>query len=162
MTNLVDGFDANTVEPQSFEPLPVADYTVILEESEEKATQKGDGKYLNLKFKVIDGEFKNRYLFDRLVLDHPNPLTVQIARGKLSALCRAVNVLKPKDSAELHNIPLLVKVTQRRREDTDEMTNDIKAYKPLVRGDAHDSEEKKIAPSDKTEAKSSAAPWKKK
>ena len=33
---------------------------------------------------------------------------MKIAHGELSAICRAVGVMQPKDSIELHNLPLLV------------------------------------------------------
>ena len=34
---------------------------------------------------------------------------VKIARGELSAICRAVGVMQPRDSVELHNVPLEIK-----------------------------------------------------
>jgi hypothetical protein len=53
---------------------------------------------------------------------------VQIARGELSAICRAVGVMAPNDSVELHNLPFLVTVKCKKREDTGEMTNEVKGY----------------------------------
>jgi hypothetical protein len=35
---------------------------------------------------------------------------VEIAQGTLSAICRAVNVLNPQDTSDLHNRPLVAKV----------------------------------------------------
>ena len=52
------------------------------------------------------------------------------ARSELSALCRAVGVLQPRDSVELHNIPLLLTVKLKKREDTGELTNEVKGYEP--------------------------------
>ena len=66
--------------------------------------------YETLGFEVIDGQYKGRKLWDRLVLQHPNSETVRIARGTLSAICRAVKVMTPKDSVELHNLPLIISV----------------------------------------------------
>jgi hypothetical protein len=53
---------------------------------------------------------------------------VQIARGELSAICRAVGVMAPKDSAELHNLPLTITVKQKKRDDTQEMANEVTAW----------------------------------
>ena len=36
--------------------------------------------------------------------------------------------MQPNDSAELHNLPLVIKVRLKRRDDTDELTNEIKGY----------------------------------
>ena len=53
---------------------------------------------------------------------------MQIARSELSAICRAIGVMQPKDSIELHNLPLLVTVKCKKRDDTGEITNEIKGY----------------------------------
>jgi hypothetical protein len=55
-------------------------------------------------------------------------MAVQIARAELSAVCRAVGVLAPNDSVELHNLPLVLHVKCKRREDTGEITNEIRGY----------------------------------
>ena len=77
---------------------------------------------------MIDGPYKNRLLWSRLNLDNPNAQAVQIAQGELSAICRAVGVMQPKDSIELHNLPLLITVKCKKREDTGDVVNEIKGY----------------------------------
>lgn len=128
MANL-NGFDARNVEPMAdLEAIPAGKYLAVITESEMKSTKNGNGSYLELTFQVIEGEFKGRNLWSRLNLDNPNQLTVQIARGELSAVCRAVGVMQPKDSCELHNIPLLATVKCKKREDTDDIVNEVKGY----------------------------------
>ncbi len=124
------GFNAHTVEPnESFDPIPAGEYLCVIVNSEDKATKSGNGSYLELEFEVIDGPFKGRKVWDRLNLDNPNELAVKIARATLSAICRAIGVMEPKDSCELHDYPLLVKVRQEKRADTDEPSNVIKGYR---------------------------------
>ena len=53
---------------------------------------------------------------------------VKIARSELSAICRAVGVLQPKDSTELHDLPLVISVKCKKRRDTDEVQNEIRGY----------------------------------
>ena len=128
MANL-NGFNATEVEPTtSFDPLPAGKYLAVITESEMKPTKSGTGSYLQLAFQVLEGQFKNRILWARLNLDNPNQLTVQIAKGELSAICRAVGVLQPQDSCELHNLPLIVTVKCKKREDTGDIVNEIKGY----------------------------------
>ena len=123
------GFDANQVEPSAdFEPLPAGKYEAVITESEMKPTKSGTGHYLQLTFQVIEGEFKNRFLWARLSLDNPNATAVQIARAELSAICRAVGVMAPNDSTELHNLPLAISVKCKKRDDTGELTNEITGY----------------------------------
>jgi hypothetical protein len=124
------GFNANTVEPsESFDPIPAGEYLCVITASDEKPTKAGNGSYLELEFEVIDGPYKGRKLWDRLNLANPNELAVKIARATLSAICRAVGVMEPKDSCELHDLPLFVKVRVEKRADTDEPSNVIKAYR---------------------------------
>jgi len=125
----LNGFNANEVEPNtSFDPLPAGKYLAAITASEMKATKAGDGSYLEIEFTVLEGQYKERKLWDRLCLNHSNPQTVKIARGNLSALCRAVGVMQPTDSVELHNLPLVITVKVKRREDTGELTNEVRGY----------------------------------
>ena len=125
----LNGFDANTVDPTTeFEPVPAGKYLAVIVESEMRATKSGDGHYLELKFQLLEGPYKNRMLWSRLNLDNPNPQAVQIAQAELSAICRATSVLQPKDSIELHNLPLLITVKCKKRDDTGDVVNVIRGY----------------------------------
>jgi len=122
-------FNANDVEPTTpFEPLPAGKYLAEISASEIKPTKSGNGNYLELEFTVLDGPCRGRKAWDRLCIDHPNELTQRIARGNLSAICRAVGILQPRDSVELHNLPLSINVRCKKRADTGEITNEIKGY----------------------------------
>jgi len=125
----LSGFDAREVEPAvGFDPIPAGKYVAVITESEFKPTRSGVGRYLQLTFQIVEGEHKGRLLWARLCLDHPNAQTVRIARAELSAICRAAGVMAPKDSVELHNLPLVITVGQKKRDDNGEFTNVIKGY----------------------------------
>ncbi len=122
-------FNANDHEPSTaFEPLPAGKYIAEITASEMKPTNAGNGSYLWLEFTVLDGPQKGRKAWDRLCINHPSAKTVEIARGNLSAICRAVGVLQPQDSAELHHIPLFIHIKCKKRDDTGEINNEIKGY----------------------------------
>src|SRR5262249_1185469 len=123
------GFDANQIEPTP-DPVPAGRYIATITKSEMKATKARTGEYLELTFQILEREFKTRLLWARLNLNNPNAQAVQIARAELSAICRAVGVLAPHDSVDLHNLPLVIIVKCKRRDDTGEMTNEVKGYKP--------------------------------
>ena len=128
MANL-NGFNAATVEPsQDFDPIPAGKYLAVITDSERKPTKSGTGQYLQLSLQILEGPYKGRYVWARLNLHNPNPTTVQIARQELSAICRAVGVMQPTDSVELHNIPLIITVKLKKREDTGELTNEVRSY----------------------------------
>lgn len=149
----LNGFDATNVEPSAgFDPLPAGKYVAAITTSEMKPTKNGKGEYLLLEMEVLEGPFKGRKLWDRLTLKHPNTQTVEIARGRLSAICRAVNVLRPRDSIELHNLPLVVSVGIKTREDNGEPTNTVKGYAKRDTTSA--------APRQATAAAGGTPPWK--
>lgn len=128
MANL-NGFNATEIEPTtSFEPLPAGKYVAAITESEMKPTKSGSGSYLQMTFTILEGEYKNRVLWARLNLNNPNATAVKIARSELSAICHAVGVMQPRDSVDLHNLPLVITVKLKKRDDTGELTNEIKGY----------------------------------
>lgn len=123
------GFDANKVEPATpFEAIPAGKYVAMVTSSEMKPNKAGTGRFLELCFTIIEGEYKNRLLWGRLNLENPNQLATKIAQAELSAICRAVGIMAPNDSVELHNLPLTIRVKCKRRKDTDEITNEIGGY----------------------------------
>lgn len=122
-------FNANEVEPNvGFDAIPAGKYQAVIIESEMKSTRNGNGQYLELTFEVIDGEYKGRKIWSRLNTNNPNPQAVKIAKGDLSAICRSVGVMVPRDTVELHNLPMGIDVTCRKNPDTGTITNDIKSY----------------------------------
>ena len=122
-------FDASQVKPAtSADPLPAGKYIVAITASDRKTTKNGAGEYLEFELTVLDGEFKGRKAWDRLCISHSNAQTVEIARGNLSAICHAVGVMHPKDSVELHNLPLVIRVICKKSDETGEIRNEIKGY----------------------------------
>ena len=129
MGGSLQGFNAQEVDPNfNFEAVPAGKYLAIVEASEWKETKNKTGKYLELQFQIIEGDFKGRNVWARLNLDNPNETAVKIARSELSALCRAVGVLTPNDSQDLHNLPVLITVKCVKRPDNGEMSNEIAGY----------------------------------
>ena len=124
-------FNASEVEPsKEFEPIPAGKYIAVITDSEMKETRAGTGRYLQLEFEITDGEFAGRKLWARLNIENQNAEAVRLARADLSAICRSVNVLTPSDSADRHNLPLVIKVHCRKDRNTGEITNDIRGYEP--------------------------------
>ncbi len=159
MANL--NFDANEVEPSNdFEPIPSGKYLAVITDSEMKPTKAGTGQYLQLAFQIIEGEYANRMLWVRLNLDNSNATAVQIARSELSAICRAVNVLVPQDSTDLHDLPVVIHVRLKRRDDTGELKNEIKGYTARNSGDTPQHVATSAPSNAPAAAKATSAPWK--
>lgn len=127
------GFDAKQVEPNQFDPIPAGEYDAVIVNSEVKTTAKGDGRYIKLQLQILNGQFQNRVLFDNLNLWNPNQKAVEIARGTLSSICRAVGVLTPRDTSELHGKPLRIKLKVEKSDEYGDQ-NRVAGYKPRQAG----------------------------
>lgn len=106
------GFNAESPENNTANVIPAGEYEAIIVSSEKKDTKKG-GQYLNIEFQVTKGPQQNRKHFEKLNIWNSNEQAVAIAKGTLSKICRAVGVLKPVDSSELHNKPMIIKLAVR-------------------------------------------------
>lgn len=125
----LQGFNANQVEPaQSREPVPAGWYKAVIMESEEKPTKAQTGSYLQMTLEVIEGEHAGRKVFERLNLNNPNATAVEIAQRTLSSICRAVGVMTPRTSQDLHDKPLMVKVKVKPAKDGYDANNEISEY----------------------------------
>ena len=122
------GFDASKYEPQSsFDPLPAGWYECYIANSERKPTKAGTGEYIQLELEIMGPTHAGRKVWDRLNIINNNDTAVQIALAMLSSICRAVGVMNPEDSAELHNKPLMVKLNISKDEQYGDR-NEVKEY----------------------------------
>jgi len=125
-------FDASKVKPaEPFETIPAGWYNVMIEASEVKPAKTEGNFFLELTFKVLDGQYANRKLYARINIRNNNPQAQEIAYRELSAICHALGRLQVGDSAELHNQPLKAKVKLRPADGQYEASNEISGYKNI-------------------------------
>ncbi len=126
-------FDATQVEPDAGtgDPIPVGWYNVSADESEMKPTKDGTGKFLEVRFNVLDGQYAGRKVYTMFNMVNASAQAVEIGQKQLSAFCHAVNVLKPAKSEELHAKPLKVKVGIKAASGDYAAGNKITAYKNI-------------------------------
>lgn len=104
-------FDANEIPEQSFDPLPAADYLFWVSDSDIKTNNEGTQK-VEVTMEVLEPEqYKGRKVWDSFTLESPaNPDWAETGRKILATLCRAVGVMAPRDTQELHEIPFFGRV----------------------------------------------------
>jgi len=131
-----NGFDSTAKENQKENnALPAGDYPAVLVASEKKQTKDDSGSYLKMDFQIIRGEFQNKHIFTNLNLwlaqtDEKKKMAVKIAKGQLSELCRAVGVGTPKDSTELHGVPIMIRLNAKENGEYG-MQNNITKFTPM-------------------------------
>lgn len=132
------GFDASQYETKAgggdFEPLPTGWYSATITGSEMRDTRAGDGEYLKVEWTIFDGEFEGRKVWQNVNLKNPNPKAVAIGNEQLAAICKAVGVIKPNDSEELHDKVCKIQVKIRPAKDGYPASNDVKNAAPVDNG----------------------------
>lgn len=128
----LSGFNAdNFSEMEEFGAVPEGTYTAMIITSEDKVAKSGNGSYLELQLEITEGKYKGWRLWDRLNLRNQNAAAVDIAMRTLATICKSVGVRTPRDSSELHNKPMNVKIAV--REYNGNKSNEIKKYMPAER-----------------------------
>ena len=125
----LEGFDASKVDPnEPLQPIPAGTYLVKIKNTERKATKSGNGDLLELSFEVQDGPYRGRTVKTRLNMWNSNPTAKKIAWGDMSAICRAVGIMQPNDSTDLHDLPLEILVGLTNPNADGKMYNEINGY----------------------------------
>lgn len=107
------GFNAANVTPDSadrYRALPNGDYAMVIEGEALKETKDRRGAYLELKLRPLQGEFKEKVIYDRLNLKNDNPQAEEIGKSRLSAICHAIDVLLLNDTNQLLGKHLMVTI----------------------------------------------------
>ena len=133
----LNGFNAENVEPSApREPVPAGWYKAVIAASEEKPTKAQTGSYLQMTVEIIEGEHAGRKVTERLNLNNPNATAVEIAQRTLSSICRAVGVMTPRSSDDLHDKPMMVKVKVKPGDANYSASNEIDDYAPANKAPA--------------------------
>ena len=128
-------FNAAEVQPSSFEAIPTGTYEAVISNSESRPMKSGNGMGFNLEFEIISGECKGRKVFAWITFEHrTSPDAQRIGREQLSAICRAVGVTQLNDTAQLHNLPLLIVVALDKNDPTRNIIKGFKAVKSVGAG----------------------------
>ena len=99
-----------SAQRDNFDPIPAGNYVAEITRSEVKQTKDGRGSYLSLSFKIIEGEFAGRLIFQNITLTNANATAQTIGREQMAQLAGACGVLQLQDSEQLHGIPVGIRV----------------------------------------------------
>jgi hypothetical protein len=110
-------------------PLPAGDYQLELTESDYGISQNGDAMILKFLAQVVDGEREGRLFYLKYCLEHSTrPEAEEQGQVDFAKLRRAIGVLAPENTEELHWKTFTVAIGIRERSDTGEIENVIKRY----------------------------------
>lgn len=130
----IEGMYDDEAEPQSRDALPDHECTAQIKASEVKTTKAGTGQFIALTLELLDGPHKGRQVWDNINIKNPDKTCQDIGNATLAAIRIAAFGTKKKiaDTAELHGIPMRIKIGSVKRKDNGEMSNVIKKYSNLT------------------------------
>jgi len=133
-------FDATQVKPDTgggFTLVPKGSYTATISSSELKQNSAKTGRFIELNFKIVGGEFNNVTVKERINVENASEEAQRIGLSQLSAICHSVSVLKLTSTEQLHGRPLTIDVDVENYEKEvngkmePRQSNRISAYKKL-------------------------------
>lgn len=127
MPTLMQQFDATQYDPsQGASQMPVGKHPVVIEASSIETNSKGDGGFLLLTLRIIDGPAKGQSGAYRLNLYNASQKAAEIAHRQMSALCHVIGVFRVQSSEQLHNLPFVVEVEPQK--DTPQYTQVVRVF----------------------------------
>ena len=109
------GYDPAKVEDigeGNFSVVPPGIYHVIIVNSELKDNRAGNGKFLEISYQIIEGQFIGKTVKDRINVMNPSETALRIGLSQLKKICDAVGHKgQLKDSCQLHGKLMAIKVS---------------------------------------------------
>ena len=99
-TQFPEAFDPATQEGNSWDVLPVGEYVAQVVEASIQQPNSGDGYHLALTWKIIEGDYDGRQVWQRITYLHSSEQAQTIGR-KTKDLCLATEVAEQVDDAEV-------------------------------------------------------------
>ena len=114
-------------------PLPAGDYTATIHASEVQTTKRGDGQMIYVRLDVTGPTRAGAVVFDRMLVQHPNPTAQEIGIARFSGLCQALGYQAgagPSDTQELVGKTVGIKTKVRKSEQYGDSAEVVAYFKP--------------------------------
>src|SRR5438046_9826196 len=87
-TVLEEAFDVDSEEGlPEISLLPAGKYPAEIEDAQVGPTKNGNGQAVNLKWRIVDGEYENRVVFQSILITHTSEEAQRIGRGMFKDVC---------------------------------------------------------------------------
>jgi hypothetical protein len=87
-TELGEAFDIDTEEGlPEISLLPAGKYPAEIEDAQVGPTKNGNGQAVNLKWRIVDGEYESRVVFQSILITHTSEQAQKIGRGMFKDIC---------------------------------------------------------------------------
>jgi uncharacterized protein DUF669 len=91
-TVLDEAFDPEKEEGSSFDLLPPGKYPAEIEDARVVVTKNGNGQMVNLRWKIVEGEYENRTVFQSILIQHTSADAQKFGRQKFKDVAVACGI----------------------------------------------------------------------
>jgi hypothetical protein len=110
-TALPEAFNPEEQEGSNYDVLPKGEYVAQVIDASVSQPKSGDGYGINLTWQITEGEYENRYAWQRITFQHSSNQAQQIGRQQLKDLCEATGVSEQVTDVEVFKfIPCLIRL----------------------------------------------------
>lgn len=111
-------FDTPNESDSAFVTVPPGTYKAMVSDSEGKQTTNGNGRFIEVAFKVLEGEYRDQQVFARYNIQNPSAQATKIGKAQLKKLLMACGVTQAlPNETDLHRVlsnkVVLIEVTNR-------------------------------------------------
>jgi len=134
----IDSVDIGPDSGSGFELIPEGTYVAKVIGSElsptkslNPQTKKPRGQVLELSWQLQSGPYERRIIWDKITLVHEEPQAQKIGREQWKKALRAAGIdHSPRDSSEIHEIPVKIRVKTKPASNGYDARNGVAAYYP--------------------------------
>lgn len=113
------------------ELIPNGLYKMAAIEAEVCQSKSGQGQYIKITWKIIEGQYNNRQIIDNVNIRNTNPEAERIGRSQLASILMAMGMAECGDTDLLLNRPIMAKVGVRKDKSGQfDDQNNIVSYSP--------------------------------
>jgi hypothetical protein len=100
-TVLNEAFDPEVEEGTSFDLLPPNRYAAEIDDAHVAVTKNGEGQSVNLRWRIVEGDYENRVVFQSILIQHTSADAQRIGRQKFKDVAFACNITDPITDLEV-------------------------------------------------------------
>ena len=143
----MDGFKDVQPYSEDFEIMPDGLYLMQAVKTDIKEARNGNGTFVEVWMKVIEGQYKGRQIIKRFIWENSSPDAERIGRSQLRNLALACGIFGEfQDSDDLLNIPVFGNVCTERGKGSYPDRNGIKSFKPVEDSDSQSVKDDGVFP----------------
>ena len=129
---LPETFDPATQDGNDWEVLPPGEYVGQAIEARVAPPKSGDGYGLTLTWKIMEGDYENRQVWQYITYVHSSQMAQSIGRKMIKDLCTALDILEHVEDAEIFLFkPARIRVGVK-KDQSGQDRNEIKRVLPVT------------------------------